>query len=45
MKKIITKMDENINPKFLGRIRLPCYRREVFSSNNEFYYRPDKDEP
>jgi hypothetical protein len=44
MKKIITKQFENINPKFLGKITLPCYRREVFSSNNEFYYRPDKDD-
>lgn len=44
MKKIITKRDENINPKFLGRIRVPCYHRVVFSSNDDFYYRPDKDD-
>lgn len=44
MKKVITKTYETINPKFLGRITLPCYRREVFSSNNDFYYRPDKDD-
>jgi Family of unknown function (DUF5906) len=44
MKKVITKEYDLINPKFLGRVSLPCYHRVVFSANGDFYYRPDKDD-